>query len=55
MEARVLILSVSVVFCIAFALEASVAFARVAFARVAFARVAFARGVSGVSGVSRVC
>ena len=35
MEARVLILHVRVVFCVAFALEASVAFARVA--RVAIA------------------
>ena len=34
---------VRVVFCFAFALEASVAFAHIAFARVAFARVAFAR------------
>ena len=42
-EARVLILRVRVVFCVAFALVASVAFARVAFARVSFARVAFAR------------
>ena len=38
-EARVLILRVRVVFCVAFALVASVAFARVAFERVAFARV----------------
>ena len=42
-EARVLILHVRVVFYVAFALEASVAFARVAFARVAFERVSFER------------
>ena len=42
-EARVLILRVRVVFPVAFALVASVAFARVAFARVAFERVSFER------------
>ena len=46
-EARVLILSVRVVFCVAFALVADVA--RVAFARVAFARVAFARKESKIT------
>ena len=42
-EARVLILRVRVVFCVAFALLESVAFARVAFERVSFERVSFER------------
>ena len=54
-EARVLILRVCEVFCLAIALVASVAFERIAFASVPFERVALRFHMKCLRGLSCVC